>query len=435
VKKELKIGFTVFSGLLVVLALWFFRPWSDYSPYKIVSFRSSHTEAQWFANFHKVLPSRRIAPSESPRQWPRAIQDLKVTYEWEGQQKTLQDYMAQTGVTGFMLLQDGAIAYEHHANGSTPETRNMVWSIAKSYTVTILGLALKEGVIKSLDDTVATYAPRFEGTAYGDTSIRHIAMMSSGINFGPENKWGPISLWIKTYFDLTARQLDMDDVAAGMDRLTPAGVEFRYRFPDTHVISAVLRGAYAESYGGSVTWAQLVEDKLWKPFGFGGEAFWVISPAGEKGTSWGHAGVSMRLLELAQLGQVYLENGVPYGIREGEKNGEGIKESRFTDDWLHGVSKPNASFQEPAPDSFYAHQGYSRQFWIPQDYDGEFMAVGGFDQVLWIDLKRNAVIAQTAAGSRYGGVSPLEQFKLFRTIITASSAQIISNFGIQTSGK
>ena len=434
-KKELKIGFTVFSGLLVVLALWFFRPWSDYSPYKIVSFRSSHTEAQWFANFHKVLPSRRIAPSESPRQWPRAIQDLKVTYEWEGQQKTLQDYMAQTGVTGFMLLQDGAIAYEHHANGSTPETRNMVWSIAKSYTVTILGLALKEGVIKSLDDTVATYAPRFEGTAYGDTSIRHIAMMSSGINFGPENKWGPISLWIKTYFDLTARQLDMDDVAAGMDRLTPAGVEFRYRFPDTHVISAVLRGAYAESYGGSVTWAQLVEDKLWKPFGFGGEAFWVISPAGEKGTSWGHAGVSMRLLELAQLGQVYLENGVPYGIREGEKNGEGIKESRFTDDWLHGVSKPNASFQEPAPDSFYAHQGYSRQFWIPQDYDGEFMAVGGFDQVLWIDLKRNAVIAQTAAGSRYGGVSPLEQFKLFRTIITASSAQIISNFGIQTSGK
>lgn len=434
-KKELKIGFTVFSGLLVVLALWFFRPWSDYSPYKIVSFRSSHTEAQWFANFHKVLPSRRIAPSESPRQWPRAIQDLKVTYEWEGQQKTLQDYMAQTGVTGFMLLQDGAIAYEHHANGSTPETRNMVWSIAKSYTVTILGLALKEGVIKNLDDTVATYAPRFEGTAYGDTSIRHIAMMSSGINFGPENKWGPISLWIKTYFDLTARQLDMDDVAAGMDRLTPAGVEFRYRFPDTHVISAVLRGAYAESYGGSVTWAQLVEDKLWKPFGFGGEAFWVISPAGEKGTSWGHAGVSMRLLELAQLGQVYLENGVPYGIREGEKNGEGIKESRFTDDWLHGVSKPNASFQEPAPDSFYAHQGYSRQFWIPQDYDGEFMAVGGFDQVLWIDLKRNAVIAQTAAGSRYGGVSPLEQFKLFRTIITASSAQIISNFGIQTSGK
>jgi hypothetical protein len=355
---------------------------------------------------------------------------LNVTYEWEGQQKTLQDYMAQTGVTGFMLLQDGAIAYEHHANGSTPETRNMVWSIAKSYTVTILGLALKEGVIKSLDDTVATYAPRFEGTAYGDTSIRHIAMMSSGINFGPENKWGPISLWIKTYFDLTARQLDMDDVAAGMDRLTPPGVEFRYRFPDTHVISAVLRGAYAESYGGSVTWAQLVEDKLWKPFGFGGEAFWVISPAGEKGTSWGHAGVSMRLLELAQLGQVYLENGVPYGIQEGEENSG----SRFTYGWRDGVSKPNASFQEPAPDSFYAHQGYSRQFWIPQDYDGEFMALGGFDQVLWIDLKRNAVIAQTAAGSRYGGVSPPEQFKLFRAIIAASSAEVIKDVGIQDVG-
>jgi len=129
----------------------------------------------------------------------------------------------------------------------------------------------------------------------------------------------------------------------------------------------------------------------------------------------------MRLLELAQLGQVYLENGVPYGIQEGEENSD----SRFTDGWLDGVSKPNASFQEPAPDSFYAHQGYSRQFWIPQDYDGEFMALGGFDQVLWIDLKRNAVIAQTAAGSRYGGVSPLEQFKLFRAIIAASSAEVI----------
>jgi CubicO group peptidase (beta-lactamase class C family) len=163
-----------------------------------------------------------------------------------------------------------------------------------------------------------------------------------------------------------------------------------------------------------VTWVQLVEDKLWTPFGFGGEAFWVISPAGEKGTSWGHAGVSMRLLEMAQLGQIYLENGVPYGEEGGV--------SRFTDEWLAGVSKPNAPFQEPAPDSFYPYQGYSRQFWIPQDYDGEFMAVGGFDQKVWIDLKRNAVIAQTAGGHRHGGVSPLEQFKVFRAVIAASSA-------------
>ena len=413
-KKGLKIGFAVFAGLLLALALWFFRPWSDYSPYKIVAFQSTHNDGQWFANFHKVLPSRRIAPSDSPRQWPRAPQDLNITYQWEGEQKTLGDYMAQTGVTGFMVLQNGAIAYEHYANGSTSETRNMVWSVAKSYTVSILGMALKEGVIKSLDDTVETYAPRFKGTAYGETSIRHIAMMSSGINFGPNDKWGPISLWAKTYFDLAMRQFDMDDVAADMNRLTPPGIEFRYRFPDTHVISVVLRGAYANSYGGKVSLAQLVEDKLWKPFGFGGEAFWVISPAGEEGTSWGHAGVSMRLLELAQLGQIYLENGVPYG----EANGV----SRFTEEWLDGVSKPNAPFQEPAPDSYYPNQGYSRQFWIPQDYDGEFMALGGFDQVVWIDLKRNAVIAQTAAGSRHGGVSPLEQFKVFRAILTKSSA-------------
>lgn len=412
-KIPLKIALSGLALLLVVLAAWFFRPWSDYSPYRIVSFRSSYTDAEWFANFHKVLPSRRIAPSDSPRQWPRASLDLNINYQWEGEQKTLHDYLAQTGVTGFMVLQDGVITYEHYANGSNAETRNMVWSVAKSFTVTVLGLALKEGVIKSLDDKVETYAPQFAGTAYGETSIRHIAMMSSGINFGPNDKWGPVSLWAKTYFDLTWRGMDMDDVAAGMGRLTPPGMEFRYRFPDTHVISAVLRGAYAASYGGKVTWAKLVEDKLWQPFGFGGEAFWVISPEGEEGTSWGHAGVSMRLLEMAQLGQVYLENGVPYGTANGT--------SRFTDDWLEGVSKPNAGFQEPAPDSFYPNEGYSRQFWIPMDYDGEFMAVGGFDQKIWIDLKRNAVIAQTAGGSRRGGVTPLEQFKVFRAVIAASS--------------
>ena len=144
-------------------------------------------------------------------------------------------------------------------------------------------------------------------------------MMSSGINFGPENKWGPISLWIKTYFDLTARQLDMDDVAAGMDRLTPPGVEFRYRFPDTHVISAVLRGAYAESYGGKVTWAQLVEDKLWKPFGFGGEAFWVISPAGEKGTSWGHAGRQYASAGTGATGAGLSGERRPYGIQRARR--------------------------------------------------------------------------------------------------------------------
>jgi len=66
----------------------------------------------------------------------------------------------------------------------------------------------------------------------------------------------------------------------------------------------------------------LVEDKLWKPFGFGGDAYWVISPEGEEGTSWGHAGVSMRLLEMAHLGQIYLEDGEIDGV------------SRFPDDWL-----------------------------------------------------------------------------------------------------
>ena len=414
-KKVLKVGLTVLVLLLIALAVWFFRPWSDYSPYRIASFQSSHTQAEFFANWHKLLPSRSIAPSGSPRPWPRAPQDLNISYEWEGEQKTLRDYMAQSGVTGFMVLQDGAIAYEHYDLGNTPETRSMTWSTAKSFTVTILGLALKEGVIKSLDDTVETYAHRFKGTPYGETSIRHIAMMSSGIDFGPNNKWGPISLWQKTYLDLMLRGFDMDDVAAGMERLTPPGIEFRYRFPDTHVISAVLRGAYADSYGGKVTWAQLVEDKLWKPFGFGGEAFWVKTPEGDEGTAWGHAGVSMRLLELAHLGQVYLDKGVPYGETE----------SRFTQEWLEGVSKPNAPFQEPAPDSYYPNQGYSRQFWIPQDYDGEFMALGGFGQVVWIDLKRNAVIAQTAGVHRDGGVDALEQFKVFRALIEASRAASI----------
>lgn len=401
-------------GVLVIVialvAVWYFRPWSEYSPHRIVSMQSGMDRTTMMRSQHLMFPTRRIASSDRPRSWPRNVRSLDIEYDWNGERRTLEDYISSAEVTGLMVLLNGEVVYETYRRGADENTLFSSASVAKSYTATVLAIAVKEGRVLSLDDRVVQYAPQYSGSAYQDVTLRHLLMMASGIDFQPEEKWGPFTRWGKTYFDVWFNNREMDRVAADLGRLTPPGKSFVYRFPDTHVISAVIRGAYPEFS----SYAKIVEEKLWKPFGFGGEAFWVQNRAGDRGQALGHCCLSMRLMDFAHLGQIYLEDGEWNGV------------SHFPDDWVEGVSRPNAAYQEPGYNQDrYPDAGYSRQFWIPKDYDGEFYAAGAFGQYIWVDVERDVVVAQTAAEEWdvefSTTVSSAEKFRVWRSIAAAVS--------------
>jgi hypothetical protein len=134
-----------------------------------------------------------------------------------------------------------------------------------------------------------------------------------------------------------------------------------------------LRGVYDKPYH------EIVIEKLWERIGMAGSAFW--SKNAPDGHTFGNVCLCTRLIEFAHLGQFYLNDGVWEGKR------------LLPEGWVHECGTPRTSFQEPKP----GFRGYGYQFWIPPDSKGEFMALGGFNQILWINIERGVVVAQFSA--------------------------------------
>jgi CubicO group peptidase (beta-lactamase class C family) len=323
-----------------------------------------------FTHWDEVLHYDYIPPSSKPHFFTNFIIPLNVFYAYEGIQRSLEEYVTDYAIAGLMVLREGDIIFEEYHYGLDSESRYHLWGATKSFTGTIVGMALHDGDIRSLDDLTKDYAHQFKGTAYGDVSIRHLLMMSSGVNFFHQ-KGSPDRF--KMYRQIWGGGRDLDDFAAELGLRVAPGTDFNYLDTDTHVLSAILRGVYDKPFH------TIVKEKLWEQLGMAGSAFW--SKNAPDGHSFGNAGLCPRLIEFAHLGQLYLNDGVWEGKR------------LLPEGWVHECSTPRTSFQEPKP----GNRGYGYQFWIPPDSKGEFMALGAFNQILWIDIERGVVVAQFGA--------------------------------------
>ncbi|MGI9284436.1 MAG: hypothetical protein ACR2P1_03555 [Pseudomonadales bacterium] len=196
------------------------------------------------------------------------------------------------------------------------------------------------------------------------------------------------------WLDLWQAGADFDAWAGVLGRRVPAGTDFNYIATDTHVLAAVLRGAYGKPF------VDMMQEKLWESGGFGA-AQWGLD---HHGHAMGHCCLSVRLQDFANLGQLYLEDLVING------------EAKVNDDWIGMVENAQAPFQEPRyhqqdEEEAKLLEGHSFQFWLLLDYDQEFIAKGAFGQYLWTDRKNKFVVAQFSTGQSmisFQGQAPIK---------------------------
>ena len=378
---------------IVVFAVKFTKPWDDLQSWRWYTQMVEWTRSDLFRHWEVIQPVAQLAASSRPRTYQRnTIAPADLTYEFEGARYSLTHYLERANISGFMVLADGEVRVEYYAKDFGPQSRNHIWSASKSFTSSLVGMAIHDGTLASLDEPVQQYAPRFAGTEYGSTSIRHVMMMSSGIDFfhfkgEPDRN--------DLYWDIMQAGADFDQWAAALGRRVTAGTDFNYIATDTHVLAAVLRGAYDKPF------VEIVQEKLWQPGGFGA-AHWGMD---HHGHAMGHCCLSLRLQDFANLGQLYLEDLVIDG------------RATVNDDWIDMVENAQAPFQEPR---IYRDddgkekllEGYSFQFWLPRDYDQEFIAKGAFGQYMWTDRKRGFVVAQFSTGQSmltFRGEAPIKE--------------------------
>jgi len=391
-KKTLKLLSYTTLIFIIGVSLFIFRPWSDAQGWRFFTGLNPFvTRSDAFRNWQTVSEYVHLKASTTPREYERDLIDLNdITYEYEGETYTAKDYFTKANLSGLMVLSDNKVVVENYSQGINEETTWHLWSASKSFTSTVVGIAVKEGKIESLDDRVDKYAPQFKGTAYGETPIKHVVMMSSGIDFF-HNKGKPNRT--NMYVDTFIFRQNFDEWAAALPRRVDSGTDFNYIATDTHVLSRVVEGAYNKPY------IDVVQEKLWSPGGFSSDAQWSIDSAGNP---MGHCCLSLTLQDFAHLGQIHLEDLVFDGRKV------------VNDDWLDMVQNSQGPFQEPqvTKDGRFK-DGYSMQWWLPVDYDQEFIARGASGQYLYVNKKENYVVAQFSAR---GKVSKKEEITFYRAV-------------------
>lgn len=314
-------------------------------------FWSQATRTDRFRHLEDFYPGLEVAAAPRVRALPRGAPLDAATVA------KIEPLLETINIAGIMVLQDGKVRYERYRLGLEPEQRWTSFSVAKSFTSTLLGAAVKDGAL-SLSDPVTKHLPGLAGTAYDGVTVGQVATMTSGVK------------WNEDYTDPksdVAQMLTVAPVAGEPQSVTyartlvreaPAGGKWVYKTLETNLLGDIVAAATGRSL------ADYAKEKIVDPAGFAGGLFWMTDLTGR---NIGGCCLSVRLSDYARMGQWVLEDGQPWVPAE----------------WFAKATTKQAEIGVPG-------YGYGYQWWT---HPTGFGAQGIFGQYITILPKQRLVIA------------------------------------------
>ena len=278
----------------------------------------------------------------------------------------LDAYMAGQRSAALLVVHDGKLRLERYGLGFDGEGRWTSFSVAKSFTSTLVGAAVKDGLIQSLDDKVSVYIPELKGSAYDDVSVRQLLTMTSGVKWN-EDYADPNSDVAK--FNNHKPEDGMEALVSYMRELpreVPPGTRWLYSTGETNLVGTLVQRATQKSL------ASYLAEKVWGPAGMEQQATWILSKTGKE---IGGCCVQAAARDYARMG-VFILNGA-------KTNGESI----VPEGWWQDATTKQTEIGMPG-------RGYGYQWWTYED--GSYTARGIFGQGIFIDPKRKLVIVSNA---------------------------------------
>lgn len=324
-----------------------------------------------FSAFDTLFPARVVRAPGEASPFVRTAAEPTVLYTFQGRERTLDEYLGRRPITGFVIAKGDTILVERYQYGRTDKHRLTSFSMAKSIVGLLVGIAIEERAIGSIDDVVERYVPDLKGTVWGRTPIKALLQMRSGVWFRED--YADTSSDIYTLARAMLEQQPGGGLAAVKRfdwRRAPAGERFSYSSADTVVLGLVLAAATGR------TVSDYAAEKLWAPLGAEADASWTVDATGREVT---YAYFNAVLRDYARLGRLLASAGTASG------------RSVVPKAWLR------ASLDEPV-DTGSALVRYGYHLWVSADAK-RFMLWGLRGQHVLADPETGLVLVQTALAS------------------------------------
>ena len=336
-----------------------------------------------YSHFEKIFEGRTVRPAKMPSPLKRAAAEPVLRYEYQGQSRTLDDYLAHNPATGLLVAQGDTILVERYQYARTDQHRFTSWSMAKTVTAMLVGIAIAEGHIRSIDDHAAVYVPALAGTEYGRTSLRHLLQMSSGVHFVEDyTTRGSDARRLASATYLQTGPGGVDAVTPFNVRAVPSGTRSSYASAETQVLGLVLRSAVARPV------ADYLHEKIWEPMGAEASATWLVDRSGQEVT---YCCLNAVLRDYARFGLLLAHDGNWRGRQI-------IPRAWIEDATLVPVDQPHLR-----PGTAMPFFGYGYQVRIFPGKRRMFVLEGGRGQRIFVDPASRLVMIHTAVRTRTPG--------------------------------
>lgn len=360
-------------------------------------------QAATFRNVSRLFPTRTFKRGTSVRALGKHSTSLdSLTYQTDGKTLSVDDFMQRNRTAGLLILKNGAIALERYAMGNNETSLWTSFSAAKSLTSTLVGAALKDGLISSLDDPVTRYVGALKGSAYEQNTIVELMRMTSGVRWTELSGITPDSDILKLINAIGyGKKGQLLELMRTRPRAAAPGTVWNYSTGETYVLGLIVSGATGMSL------SEYLSKKIWAPYGMEADGYWALDS--EQGQEFAGGNFSATLRDYGRFGLFFMGNGVINGtsvLPDGWRSLAGLPSSPVTN--YTGLRYPG----DPV--------GYGFQWWsMPTGaaafpyQDGAFSAEGSFGQFIHINPKEDIVaVVWSAWRDQWSSASEFETYAL-----------------------
>lgn len=328
--------------------------------------------------------------------------ELPGSFVHERAPRDTEAFLAGTDTMALLVLRDGAVRFEQYSAFGGRDVRWASMSVAKSFISALVGIAVAEGAIGSIEQPVTAYVPEFADSAYDGVRIKDILQMSSGAGWN-EDYSDPESDIIR-FSKVSAEGGAMSDFIPTLGRATTPGTVCHYNSMDTQVLGMLLRAATGR------TIADYMQEKLWHPLGMESPGHWLLDSTGME---MAYACLNATARDYAKIGELYRQGG-NWGGRQ-----------LVPAEWVRASITPDAPHLMPGvPDPLF---GYGYQWWVIDCGEGEYAAIGVYNQFVYVNPARGMTIVKLSANRNYGATNDESSYRehetiaLFRAICDATA--------------